>query len=94
MEANIIDLTSPTEGQLTDLDLPGRSLTLRVRERDAILRFAFDDTTTVSALDGSARLLVRSEGQALHNVRSIRLQWVPIRRRRHAGSSRGLRSPP
>ena len=77
VESDIIDLTSPTEGQLTDLDLPGRSLTLRVRDRDAIVRFAFDDTTTVSALDGSARLLVRSEGQALHNVRSVRLQWFP-----------------
>jgi hypothetical protein len=77
VESDITDLTSPTEGQLTDLDMPGRSLTLRLRDRDAIVRFGFDDTTTVSALDGSARLLVRSEGQALHNVRHVRLQWVP-----------------
>jgi hypothetical protein len=52
-------------------------LLLRLRGGEAVVPFAFDETTTVSALDGNARQLVRSEGRALDNVRSVRLQWVP-----------------
>jgi hypothetical protein len=52
-------------------------LTLQIPGRSAPVVFLFDDTTTVSALDGNARLLVRSEGRALDNVRTVRLQWQP-----------------
>jgi TonB family protein len=73
--ADRTDLTSPTEGELAQLDMPERLITLTLRDGSSA-SFGFDDGTTVSALDGNARLLVRSEGRALDNVRAVRLQWT------------------
>jgi hypothetical protein len=77
VETEVADLTSPTEGILTGIDLADRSLTIELLDRPAIVRFAFDESTTVTALDGNARQVVRSEGRALDGVRPVRLQWVP-----------------
>ena len=73
--ADRTDLTSPTEGELAELDLSRRLITLKLKD-GTLAAFGFDDGTTVSALDGSARLLVRSEGRALEGVRAVRLQWT------------------
>ena len=70
-------LSSPTIGVLAGFDFSQRVLRLQPRDRSDIISFTFDEATTVTAVDGSARLLIRSEGRALDNLRSVRLQWAP-----------------